>query len=238
MFASLGSEFSSGSGSKSAEQIKVVEGYRHPLYNNDNHLYDIGLLKLETTSTQKTASLCATDGSDNRVGTMATALGWGLTEDRKSSLTLKEVDVRIISNAECNKGYRNRITEGMICAGNGNGKDSCSGDSGGPLLANDVLVGVVSWGGKCGARAGVCTRLTYVMDVIDDVLKGATGTDSILSENLSKTELLSKINRPRRPTSNDTPASDAVSLNPGLESTSSSTGSAAISGWQSSRKQL
>ncbi|KAG2896318.1 hypothetical protein PC114_g15134 [Phytophthora cactorum] len=112
------------------------------------HLYDVGLLKLETSSTQRTASLCAADGSDNRVGTMATVIGWGLTEDRKSSITLQEVNVRIISNAECTKRYRNRITEGMICPGNG-GKYSCNEDSGGPLLANGVVVGLVSWGGKC-----------------------------------------------------------------------------------------
>ena len=35
----------------------------------------------------------------------------------------------------------------MICAGK-KGKDSCIGDSGGPLYdkANDVLVGITSWG--------------------------------------------------------------------------------------------
>ncbi|KAG1711578.1 hypothetical protein DVH05_008827 [Phytophthora capsici] len=176
IYASLGSKFSSGAGPGSTEVIKVVEGYRHPLYNNDKHLYDVGLLKLETPSSQKTAPLCAADGSDNKVGTMATVLGWGLTEDRKGSFTLQEVNVGIISNSECNKKYRNRITEGMICAGNGNGKDSCNGDSGGPLLANDVLVGLVSWGGKCGSKAGVYTRLTYVMNYINGILNGETGS--------------------------------------------------------------
>ena len=42
----------------------------------------------------------------------------------------------------------------MICAG-GDGKDSCLGDSGGPLLLwnpnikKHVLIGIVSWGENC-----------------------------------------------------------------------------------------
>ncbi|KUF84943.1 Hyaluronan-binding protein 2 [Phytophthora nicotianae] len=208
LYVSLGSQFSAGAGSGSAEKIKVVEGYRHPLYNNDNHLYDVGLLKLEKSSTQKTSPLCADDGSDNKVGTMATVLGWGVTEDRKSSLTLQEVNVRVISNAECNKRYRNRITEGMICAGNGNGKDSCNGDSGGPLLANGVVVGIVSWGGKCGTKAGVYTRLTYVMEFVDDVLNGAD--DNIFAGTSSTTGSTSDAGKPRKSTSKGTSAGEAA----------------------------
>ncbi|OWZ08859.1 hypothetical protein PHMEG_00018532 [Phytophthora megakarya] len=213
IYASLGSEFGSGAGSGTVEQIKVVKGYRHPLYNNDKHLYDVGILKLKTPSTQKEASLGAPNGSDNKVGTMATALGWGLKEDRTGSFLLQEVNVAIISNAECNKQYGGRITEGMMCAGNGNGKDSCNGDSGGPLVANDVLVGLVSWGGKCGVKAGVYTRLTYVKDYINDVLNGAT--DSVFTGNSSTPEPTSSpipgsdADEPRKPTITDAPASEA-----------------------------
>eukprot|EP00644_Phytophthora_capsici_P011131 jgi/Phyca11/110668/e_gw1.18.546.1 len=160
IIAHLGTEFGTGSGS--GEAIKVTEGFRHPLYNQAKHLYDVGLLKLEKESTQKAATVCAADGSDNPVGTKATVLGWGLTEDGSRSNTLQEVNVAVISNAECNKQYNNRITEGMMCAGNGGGKDSCNGDSGGPLVtSDDTLIGFVSWGGKCGVHAGVYTRLTF-----------------------------------------------------------------------------
>ncbi|EEY64172.1 serine protease, putative [Phytophthora infestans T30-4] len=132
------------------------------MYNQKKHLYDVGLLKLEKPSKQKTATVCAADGSDNPVGTEATVLGWGMTEDGSESHTLQEVNVAVISNAECNKQYNNRITEGMMCAGNGGGKDSCNGDSGGPLVtSDDTLIGFVSWGGKCGVHAGVYTRLTF-----------------------------------------------------------------------------
>ncbi|KAI9912129.1 hypothetical protein PsorP6_009258 [Peronosclerospora sorghi] len=160
-----------------ADEVQVVQGFQHPLYDKKKHLYDVGLLKLETPATQKLATLCALDGSDNRVGTEATVLGWGMTEEGSHSDVLQEVTVAVISNAECNKQYANRITEGMMCAGNGGGKDSCNGDSGGPLVTrDDILIGFVSWGGKCGVNAGVYTRLTYVMDYINDILNGGDGS--------------------------------------------------------------
>ncbi|KAF4323546.1 hypothetical protein G195_003237 [Phytophthora kernoviae 00238/432] len=171
--AIIGSEY--GSGSK-GEIIEVTQGFQHPMYNQKKHLYDVGLLKLKTPSTATTAKLCAKDGSDNKVGTVATVLGWGLTENGSESKTLQEVNVEIITNAECNKQYNNRITEGMMCAGNGNGKDSCNGDSGGPLISKNILVGFVSWGGKCGIHAGVYSRITYVWDYIQDILKGGDGS--------------------------------------------------------------
>ncbi|KAG7396867.1 hypothetical protein PHYBOEH_001624 [Phytophthora boehmeriae] len=178
IIAVLGSQERAGT---AGEQIKVVEGYRHPQYNKTKHLYDIGLLKLAKPSTHETVPICARDGSDNEVGTVATIVGWGLTENRTQSDTLLGVNVEIITNAQCNKQYdttkkKNRITEGMLCAGKGDGKDSCNGDSGGPLVANDILVGIASWGRKCGARPGVYTRLTYVMDYIKDILNGGDGS--------------------------------------------------------------
>ncbi|KAF4317692.1 hypothetical protein JM18_008136 [Phytophthora kernoviae] len=172
LLAVLGSQEREGN---AGEEIKVVKGFRHPQYHKKKHLYDIGLLKLAKPSTHETAKLCAEDGSDNEVGTVATIVGWGLTENRTESNTLLGVNVEIITNAECNKRYDNRITEGMLCAGKGDGKDSCNGDSGGPLIANNILVGIASWGRKCGARPGVYTRLTYVMDYINDIMGGGDG---------------------------------------------------------------
>uniref|UniRef100_H3G6V7 Peptidase S1 domain-containing protein n=1 Tax=Phytophthora ramorum TaxID=164328 RepID=H3G6V7_PHYRM len=163
IYVSLGSEYGSGSGSASAEQIKVSAGFQH--------LYDVGLLKLKTPVKRKTAKLCAVDGSDNEVGTMATVLGWGKTEDSSGAASpiLEQLTIPVISNAQCGKfeKYVGRVTEGMLCAGTGNGKDTCNGDSGGPLLVDDdILIGCVSWGSKCGEQAGIYTRLTYVMDYI------------------------------------------------------------------------
>ncbi|RLN61238.1 hypothetical protein BBJ29_001607 [Phytophthora kernoviae] len=173
MYASIGSQY--GSGINDGEQILVVKRFQHPLYNNATLKYDVGLLKLETPSTQQTATLCAADGSDNDVGTVATILGWGKTEDGTYSRTLQSVDVKIITNEECKVQYVNYvdqdITEEKMCAGTEKGKGTCRGDSGGPLFANGVLVGIVSSGGvECAANSGVYVRISHVLDTIDSIV--------------------------------------------------------------------
>lgn len=65
----------------------------------------------------------------------------------------------------------------IICAGGRKGQDTCSGDSGGPLMqtavekeqANWFLFGVISGGPRiCGeeGRPGYNTRVTYYRDWI------------------------------------------------------------------------
>lgn len=60
--------------------------------------------------------------------------------------------LQIWSNAQCSQKYGGAapggIIDSMICAGMA-GKDSCSGDSGGPMVVNEggrwIQAGVVSW---------------------------------------------------------------------------------------------
>lgn len=165
-----------------AFSVPVVEGFRHPMYRKKTHLYDVGLLKLERPIDRPFAQPCAPDGSDNMVGTMATTVGWGKTEKsgKLASRILRRLTLPIISNAECGKypKYVGRITEGMLCAGTGRGRDTCNGDSGGPLIVDgNILVGFVSWGSTCGEQPAVFTRITYVFDYIRDILRGGDGVD-------------------------------------------------------------
>ena len=69
--------------------------------------------------------------------------------------------------------YRGYITDDMLCAA-APGRDSCGGDSGGPLIvegggdADDVLVGIVSWGYRCADEnfPGVYARVSAHRDWI------------------------------------------------------------------------
>ena len=66
------------------------------------------------------------------------------------------------------------ILNSQICAGfEEGGKDSCSGDSGGPFACPDiagiyVLAGVVSWGYGCAQpqQYGVYTGVSYYLDFV------------------------------------------------------------------------
>jgi len=79
--------------------------------------------------------------------------GWGrLSSGGLLPNQLRAVKVGIISREECDNAYAafGGITENMICAGvPGGGKDACQGDSGGALVCNGQLVGIVSWGIGC-----------------------------------------------------------------------------------------
>lgn len=104
----------------------------------------------------------------------------------KISTILQRVDLPIENLGKCAKAYDSQpnivITNRQICAGGRNGKDACSGDSGGPLHVaayvngetRYVQQGVVSYGPEyCGFDGipGVYTRVAYFMDWILDNLK-------------------------------------------------------------------
>lgn len=57
----------------------------------------------------------------------------------------------------------------MLCAGYElGGKDSCQFDSGGPLIENSTVVGIVSWGRSCAlvGYPGVYTNVGTLRDWI------------------------------------------------------------------------
>jgi hypothetical protein len=101
-------------------------------------------------------------------GVNATAIGFGTTETGSTSDTLLEVGLPIVSDADCQGVFGADLeptTE--LCAGFRlpSGKDTCTGDSGGPLLAPDgfggfVLAGATSFGDQnCGRTFGVYAQV-------------------------------------------------------------------------------
>lgn len=104
-------------------------------------------------------------------GSTVTTAGWGLLTESSSTLpsTLRKVSVPVISRASCRAEYgTSAVTDNMFCAGlAAGGKDSCSGDSGGPIVdADGTLIGLVSWGQGCAEAgyAGVYSRLGNFVD--------------------------------------------------------------------------
>jgi secreted trypsin-like serine protease len=139
---------------------------------------DVALLELSTSTNQPAMSI---EGNPF-VGEFATAVGWGLTEmGGKTSRTLQEVSVPIVSNQACNTdtAYGGDITDSMLCAGfDEGGKDSCSGDSGGPLMVQSAgrweQAGIVSFGEGCAlpGKYGVYTRVAVFTDWIRNTMNG------------------------------------------------------------------
>ena len=100
--------------------------------------------------------------SRNLTGRMAVITGWGrLGPGRNSSDVLMQVKVPIISQQTCDVSYTHFnvfINNKTICAGYPEGdRNSCAGDSGGPLSIWSentnvyTQVGLVSTGQGCGS---------------------------------------------------------------------------------------
>lgn len=110
------------------------------------------------------------------------AAGWGKTEKGTPSPVLLKVDLPYVPNSRCSRRFKD-VTPRQMCAGGRIDRDSCKGDSGGPLMTLDVgphykirtiQQGIVSYGQTpCGQLnwPGVYTRVAPYMEWILDNLK-------------------------------------------------------------------
>lgn len=161
-----------------------VQLFPHPQFNIQTQQNDIALLKLLTPLVAYQSSMlpiCLPDKDMEFDGAQSFVSGWGrLGEKSPISTRLQYVGVPIINNTECQKIYQpinKQIDRQSICAGYAEGlKDSCEGDSGGPMMVHRrgrwVLAGVISWGVGCARpnQPGVSTRVTEFLDWIQSTL--------------------------------------------------------------------
>jgi trypsin len=158
-----------------AETRTVEVAVVHPSFDLSNMGNDYMLLKLDAPVDSITPVELNTDDAVPANGDTVTSMGFGYTsEDGEASLTLRDVDLTTTSHFYCTMSYLlvNRITESnMLCAGAADdGQDSCSGDSGGPLIsaATGKQVGIVSYGLGCARpnTPGVYARVSGGMPFI------------------------------------------------------------------------
>ncbi|XP_072944154.1 uncharacterized protein l(2)k05911 isoform X2 [Epargyreus clarus] len=151
---------------------KIKRVVRHRGFDMRTLYNDVAILTLDQpiTFTKNIRPVCLPGGSRAYAGLIATVIGWGsLREGGAQPSVLQEVSIPVWTNAECRLKYGSAapggIVDHMLCAGKAS-MDSCSGDSGGPLMINEggrwTQVGVVSWGIGCGKGQypGVYTRVT------------------------------------------------------------------------------
>ncbi|KAJ0173667.1 hypothetical protein K1T71_010816 [Dendrolimus kikuchii] len=158
----------------------------HPGYTPENRSDDIALIRLSEPADFNLASMkpiCLPISRDLQKESLenkkAVVAGWGVTEEGMQSPVLMSVALPIVSNSDCAKDYKDlvRLSDGQMCAGGEENKDSCSGDSGGPLMypgnvagrIQYVQRGIVSYGSKrCALDGfpGIYTRVAYYMDWI------------------------------------------------------------------------
>lgn len=173
-----------------------------------SHGHDIVLLKLksELPAWVKPAPVNLDNGAADGVGELVSSVGYGITETPgmpsligDPSHTLRKVELTVLADDapgcasvyEGGYGCSDEFSEGkainidqQLCAGATDSppRDTCSGDSGSPVLdAKGVQVGIVSYGGGPGEKmsgpgricadpnfAGVYTRISAFRDFIKE----------------------------------------------------------------------
>ncbi|XP_004644690.1 kallikrein-4 isoform X1 [Octodon degus] len=161
-------ETSQEPGSRVLEPLLSIQ---HPEYDNPSFANDIMLIKLKeavpessTIRTISVASRCPVAGEECLVS------GWGRLASGGLPSRLQCVNISVVPQEVCSEVYDSLYHYSMFCAGGGQSRrDSCHGDSGGPLICNRSLQGLVSLGHiPCGqpSTPSVYTNLCKFTDWI------------------------------------------------------------------------
>ncbi|XP_059197799.1 transmembrane protease serine 9 [Centropristis striata] len=176
---SLGSVLRSGLG---ALVIPIQRVVIHPAFNGTNMDHDVALLELVVPAPMSYTiqSVCLPSPVHRFLKNAECYItGWGsMREGGSLTNLLQKAAVNIIDQADCQQSYGNVLTPTMMCAGSmEGGRDTCLGDSGGPLTCREpsgqwFIAGVTSWGHGCGRIGfpGVYTRVTSVRKWISTYL--------------------------------------------------------------------
>jgi secreted trypsin-like serine protease len=156
------------------EANNIVRGIKRimipPRWTYKNNDGDVAVLTMDrSVDYSPTVGPVGLAGPEDTTDLYATAIGWGtLYSNGPLSSILRKVVLRVRSQAACRASYGRSITGNMLCAGDG-GKDTCQGDSGGPLVlcnggGSCNVIGVTSWGTRCGDLPGVYARVAALRD--------------------------------------------------------------------------
>lgn len=151
-------------------QMLVSDIWVHPDYDDETNFADIAVLTLPEEMPYPSLPFAApTDTQLYAPGTTARIMGWGWTSyPGSTSDVLLTAEVPVVSDADCETAYADHEGERfdaatMVCAGfPEGGVDSCRNDSGGPLVIDGVLAGIVSWGEGCAlpGKPGIYTQVS------------------------------------------------------------------------------
>ncbi|XP_019874888.1 CLIP domain-containing serine protease B9 [Aethina tumida] len=165
-------------------EIRVKSLVFHPEFTLGDNSYpnDIGIIYLKNpvTFTDFIQPICLLD-KPNYIVYQYQLSGWGKTDAAEISNVKMKVDVPSYDHQSCREKFQAlelTVTDKQICAGGVKGKDSCTGDSGGPLMMTPngtvwYAAGLVSYGLGCAREGwpGVYTSIPHYVPWIKSEIR-------------------------------------------------------------------
>ncbi|XP_063919506.1 brachyurin-like [Zophobas morio] len=123
----------------------------HENYDNEEIVNDIAVIKLPTpvefnNYIDPIALPSFSDADNDYENALVTASGWGLTDGHGTTVSevLNFVQLTVISNLDC-QTYFGTLESSILCTSGLQNSGVCNGDGGGPLVTDQVLIGIVSF---------------------------------------------------------------------------------------------
>ncbi|XP_062141057.1 serine protease SP24D [Drosophila sulfurigaster albostrigata] len=136
--------------------VDVANVKVHPRYNGGGVGYDVAVLRLKS-NLNFNANMGSIELARNDPPTNSSVFisGWGaIYHGGPISRELLYIQVLSISRNQCTSRYMRNLPETTMCLLHGANLGACHGDSGGPAVYNNQLVGVASFVlGGCGREA-------------------------------------------------------------------------------------
>ncbi|XP_054082409.1 phenoloxidase-activating factor 2-like [Zeugodacus cucurbitae] len=173
------------------QDARVKEIIRHEYYNRGTLSNDVALLILETPFTweENVRPICLPRSNINFDYSRCYASGWGKDKFGKggvNSVILKKIDLPMVPHDTCKANLRKtrlgrffHLDQSLICAGGEEGKSTCKGDGGSPLVCPNpnnpkryYQAGIVAGGVSCGEEnvPGVYANVPYLRNWINEKL--------------------------------------------------------------------
>lgn len=176
----------------STAEVRGVRGiFIHPGYADvqGDLLNDVALILLESPITTITPVAYSRTVAPVPVGDPVRAIGWGDTKSSPRFPTeLQMVDMSLASISTARRVYASNRLDNRHLAAIAPGKDTCGGDSGGPLfdldgdMGDPLAIGITSFGLNCAQRGvpGIYANVGNYVAWIDAFLAEPTGGDPVV----------------------------------------------------------